>query len=121
MSQSISETDHLSSTTIVTPENITTSEKGSEFSTISWWEASKQVLPIYLATHIAFLALTYLATLFSLNNFSTNALHLRTLLDSWNHWDTGWYTYIATNGYSPDLGATWDFSLSSHFWSEHSL
>ncbi len=66
---------------------------------ISWWEALKQVAPIYIATHIAFLALTYLAVLFSLKNFSSNALPLKTLLISWNHWDTSQFTHIATNGY----------------------
>lgn len=70
---------------------------------ISWREALKQIAPIYIATHIAFLALTYLATLFSLGNFSDNALHLRILLDSWYRWDSGQYTHIAQYGY----GAAW--------------
>jgi hypothetical protein len=69
---------------------------------IGWLEAFKQILPIYLATHIAFLALTYLASLFSLPNFSgnSNALHLSTLLHSWNRWDSGQFTQIATGGYN---------------------
>lgn len=66
---------------------------------INWWETLKQVTPIYIATHIAFLALTYLATLFSLGNFSARALPLRTLLNSWYRWDSGQFTHIATNGY----------------------
>jgi hypothetical protein len=66
---------------------------------INWWETLKQVTPIYIATHIAFLALTYLATLFSLGNFSSKALPLRTLLNSWFRWDSGHFTHIATNGY----------------------
>jgi hypothetical protein len=69
---------------------------------INWKDALQQVLPIYFGTHVAFLILTYLATLFSLPNFSGNgnALHLRTLLDSWKHWDTSYYTGIATGGYN---------------------
>lgn len=47
-----------------------------------WLEAFKQVLPIYIATHIVFLALTYLATLFKLGNFSGRALPLPILLSS---------------------------------------
>jgi hypothetical protein len=39
-----------------------------------WRNATQQVLPIYLATHLAFLILTYLAALFTLDNFSTNSL-----------------------------------------------
>jgi len=66
---------------------------------LKWRNATQQVLPIYLATHLAFLILTYLATLFTLGNFSTNSLHLHTLLDSWFRWDSGQYTHIATIGY----------------------
>ena len=44
-----------------------------------WRTAFQQVLPIYLATHLAFLILTYAATLFSLDNFSPNFLSLNTL------------------------------------------
>lgn len=66
----------------------------------AWLEAFKQVWPIYLATHIAFLALTYLASLFSLKNFSSNALSLNTLLHSWYRWDSGQFTGIATQGYN---------------------
>ena len=64
-----------------------------------WLNGFQQVLPIYLATHLAFLILTYLAALFTLGNFSTNFLHLHTLLGSWFRWDSGQYTHIATVGY----------------------
>lgn len=66
---------------------------------VGWLEACKQVLPIYIATHIAFLCLTYLATLFKLSNFSENSLHLKTLLTSWYRWDSGQFTHIALYGY----------------------
>src|SRR6185312_14993732 len=87
----------LSSPQSETPINLVTNN-GREAS-INWWETLKQVTPIYISTHIAFLALTYLATLFTLGNYSSNALRMRTLLNSWFHWDTGQFTYIATNGY----------------------
>ncbi len=66
---------------------------------LKWRNASQQVLPIYFATHVAFLILTYFATLFTIANFSTNFLRVHTLLDSWFRWDSGQYTHIATVGY----------------------
>src|SRR5579859_5583711 len=65
----------------------------------NWWQSLKQVTPIYIAMHITLLVLTYLATLFSLRNFSSNALPLSILLDSWDRWDSGQFTSIATKGY----------------------
>ncbi len=64
-----------------------------------WLEALKNVFPIYLATHIIFLILTYLAALFVLPNFSGTFLHLHTLLDTWLRWDSGHFAAIATGGY----------------------
>lgn len=66
---------------------------------LTWWEALKEIAPIYIATHIAFLALTYLAVLFSLSNFSSNALNPSTLLYSWDRWDSSQFTHIAVYGY----------------------
>lgn len=64
-----------------------------------WLLALKQIWPLYLAVHITFLIVTYLANLFSLGNFSQNAFSLRTFLDAWNRWDTGHFTSIALHGY----------------------
>ena len=64
-----------------------------------WWDAFKQVWPIYLATHIAFIVLTYLASLFTIGNFSTTTLTPDTLVSSWDQWDTGHFKAIATHGY----------------------
>jgi len=64
-----------------------------------WYDAFKHVWPIYLATHIAFLILTYLAALFTLDNFSGNRLSSSTLLQVWSRWDTAQFTDIATHGY----------------------
>src|SRR2546421_93303 len=47
----------------------------------TWLSAFKHVLPIYIATHVAFLLVTYMATLFAFvpKNFSVYALPLSTL------------------------------------------
>jgi Gpi18-like mannosyltransferase len=66
---------------------------------LKWRHAAQEVLPIYLATHLAFLLLTYCATLFTLGNFSSKALRVHSFVDAWSHWDTGQYIHIATFGY----------------------
>src|SRR5712692_2817135 len=65
----------------------------------SWLNTLKNILPIYIALHIAFFLLTYLSTFFTLGNFSTTALRLNTLLHVWYRWDSGHFTFIATRGY----------------------
>jgi Gpi18-like mannosyltransferase len=65
----------------------------------SWYLAFKNILPVYIATHIAFLVLTYLATLFIVGNFSPQSLGVATLPHSWYRWDSGHFTHIATYGY----------------------
>ena len=65
-----------------------------------WFAALRRVFPIYLATHLALLILTYCAALFSLANFSTKSLPLTTLFSSWDRWDSSHFTYIASNGYT---------------------
>jgi hypothetical protein len=67
----------------------------------TWLSALKKVLPIYIATHIAFLLLTYLANLFAFTpkNFSTYALPLSKFVQSWYRWDTNHFIEIATKGY----------------------
>jgi Gpi18-like mannosyltransferase len=64
-----------------------------------WLDACKQVWPVYLATHCAFVILTYLASLFSIGNFSVVTLDIGTLVTSWDQWDTGHFKAIATHGY----------------------
>lgn len=104
MHQSISDIDTTALPAVSAPASkgdLTSQAESSRVKFAGWLEAFKQVLPIYLATHIAFLALTYLASLFSIPNFAGNnrALHLSTLLHSWSRWDTAQFTYIATHGY----------------------
>lgn len=68
-----------------------------------WYLALKNVLPVYISTHMAFLILTYLATLFIVGNFSPQALRISMLLHFWFRWDSGQFTYIAVHGY----GTAW--------------
>ncbi|MBA2679639.1 MAG: glycosyltransferase family 39 protein, partial [Ktedonobacteraceae bacterium] len=65
-----------------------------------WIAAFKHIFPIYLATHLAFAMLTYLASLFSIKNFTSTALSPRTLLTAWDRWDSGQFVAIAMHGYS---------------------
>ncbi len=65
----------------------------------SWFNALKKALPVYILTHIVFICLTYLSTLFSLGNFSATVLPLHTLVNDWFRWDSGHFTSIATIGY----------------------
>ena len=64
-----------------------------------WFHATKQVLPIYISIHLAFLILTYASALFSIANFSTKTLPISTLWHAWYRWDSGHFTAIASNGY----------------------
>ena len=67
----------------------------------TWLSALKEILPVYIAVHLAFLVLTYLATLFTFTpkNFSLYSLPLSTLIKSWDRWDSGHFVEIATKGY----------------------
>lgn len=75
-----------------------------------WYTALKKVFPIYLATHLAFFVITCLSVLFVLRDFSWQALPIRTLWDSWDHWDTTIYVTIAKYGYT-DAARTAFFPL----------
>ncbi len=66
----------------------------------TWVDAFKQIFPVYLATHIVFVMLTYLASLFSIKNFTSTSLDLKTLLTAWDRWDSGQFEAIAAHGYS---------------------
>ncbi len=65
-----------------------------------WLEAFQRIFPIYLATHIAFFLLTYLANLFLFDNFSPQKHSIHDLILQWNHWDTSQFTDIAQYGYN---------------------
>jgi hypothetical protein len=72
----------------------------AESSWMQWYNALKQVFPIYLATHLAFFVTTCLSVLFTLKDFSWQALPLFTLWQSWDVWDSGIFTAIAKYGYT---------------------
>lgn len=66
-----------------------------------WREAFTQVLPIYIATHLIFLFLTYTATLFLLHHdlwYSLGSI-VHTLSSYWYAWDTVHFMTIARSGY----------------------
>lgn len=67
---------------------------------MQWYEALKQVFPIYLATHLAFFVITCLSVLFLLKDFSWPALRTSTLWHSWDHWDSSIFVAIAKYGYT---------------------
>jgi Gpi18-like mannosyltransferase len=67
---------------------------------MQWYDALKQVFPIYLATHLAFFVVTCLSVLFTLKDFSWQALPPYTLWHSWDLWDSTIFTTIAKYGYT---------------------
>ncbi len=87
-------------------ENSALSQHGTDRQTMpangwrGWLAALRGVFPIYLATHLALLMLSYVAALFSIGNFSTKSLPLSTLWLSWYRWDSSHFTEIATHGYT---------------------
>lgn len=74
-------------------------EKTSRSAWSKWFNAFRQILPIYISLHLAFLILTYLSALFIIGNFSTKTLRISTLWLAWFRWDSGHFTAIASNGY----------------------
>ncbi|MGB8343470.1 MAG: mannosyltransferase family protein [Ktedonobacteraceae bacterium] len=66
----------------------------------SWFAALKAILPIYIATRLAFLTISCLAPLFTVKDFSPQAFPISTLWHSWNHWDAEIFTTIARYGYT---------------------
>src|SRR5207248_4976011 len=65
-----------------------------------WFNAFKNVLPIYISIHLAFFVITCLAVLFVIPDFSWKALPIDTLWQSWYRWDSVHYSYLATHGYT---------------------
>ncbi len=65
----------------------------------NWYPAVKKILPLYIAIHVAFLAMDCLAFLFNQKDFSSTIMPASILWEQWNRWDTAHYTHIATMGY----------------------
>ncbi len=64
-----------------------------------WYAALKNVLPIYIAIHLALFTISCLAFLFTNKDFSSQIMPISTLWTQWHHWDTGVYMRIALHGY----------------------
>src|SRR5436309_5394925 len=72
----------------------------SETERTKWFNALKNVLPIYILVHLAFFVITFLSVLFIIPDFSWKALPVDTLWQAWNRWDSLHYSYLATHGYT---------------------
>lgn len=81
------------------------SESSTTSSTLSlfwrkWYEAFKQIFPIYAAVHLAFVTISCLAFIFINGDFSPKQPRVYMLWQIWHHFDTGYYIDIATGGYT---------------------
>src|SRR6266496_1954815 len=62
-----------------------------------WGEVLKQVLPIYIAVHVAFFVISCVSVLFTMPDFQWKGLPLHTLWQSWRHWDSGHFVVERAN------------------------
>jgi hypothetical protein len=67
-----------------------------------WFLALKQVLPLFVAVHIAALVITCLSTLLLQPDFAAESQPFWQLWQAWGRWDTEHYLFIATQGYTVD-------------------
>src|SRR5712691_9460318 len=102
------DTGHSQETAKGTPKETSAPSKLKN-SLFSWYGALKNILPIYIAVHLAFFVTTCLAVLFVLPDFSGKNKPIYTLWHSWHHWDVGNYIALAKFGY--DLPKTVFFPL----------
>lgn len=59
------------------------------------------ILPVFLLTRLVFVLLTYFGSvLFTVSNYSSQALPLNTVLRDWYRWDVIRFQQIATQGYA---------------------
>lgn len=65
-----------------------------------WYTAFRNILPVYIAIHLALLAISCLAFLFLNPDFSSTIMPVATLWEQWRHWDTNFYVAIVTQGYT---------------------
>src|SRR5260370_13327893 len=89
----------LADTDRANPVDSLTTSTGSLTFWKKWYGAFKQIFPIYLAVHLAFLVVTCLSFIYTTQDFNTNQVPLQTLWQVWHRWDTGHYMTIATPGY----------------------
>ncbi|GHO68501.1 hypothetical protein KSC_073930 [Ktedonobacter sp. SOSP1-52] len=67
---------------------------------LAWYQAAREVVPLYLALHVAFFVGTCYSLLYTLTDFSWRAASWPVLAHSWEHWDSLYYEHIAIQGYS---------------------
>ena len=96
--------DQANGTTLDTPVDSTSLSKHDKRSFVQnawmqWYGALKGSLPAYFAIHLAFFVISCLSVLFTLGDFSRQAMPIYTLWQSWHRWDTGHYLSIAQHGY----------------------
>lgn len=65
-----------------------------------WSATLKAVLPVYIAIHLALLAISCLAFMFINKDFSGQIMPVASLWQQWRRWDSEYYIAIATQGYA---------------------
>jgi Gpi18-like mannosyltransferase len=71
----------------------------THWSSNKWLVALRQVLPLYVAIHVAAFITTCLSVLYLQHDFAAAGHPLSVLWQAWHHWDTGNYISIAMHGY----------------------
>src|SRR6185312_14059809 len=66
---------------------------------LKWYDALKHILPVYIAIHLAIFAISCLAFLFTVKDFSPQGMPISTLWVQWHYWDTSNFSHIALYGY----------------------
>ncbi len=79
------------------PRESTESARSAFWNT--WLHALRQVLPVYIAVHLALLVITCLSVLFTIGDFSTTPVPLSKLWSGWTRYDAAHYASIAMRGY----------------------
>lgn len=68
-----------------------------------WVVALKNILPVYIAIHVACFTITCLSVLFLQKDFAWSAFPLSTLWNAWHRWDVGHFISIAQHGYDSPM------------------
>ncbi len=82
----------------------------------SWLQIGKVILPIFLATHLAVLFVSYFSVLSDISD-AAHPLLSRPAIDFFNHfmrWDSGNFIHIARSGYTSDHGGA-DITRTAFF------
>ncbi len=91
---------------VVVPEEMAGNRRDLKTFGNKWGRALWQILPTYVAIHVACMVASGLSVLFVLGDFAPQAYPLNTIWHTWDHWDTGNFENIALHGYSvPTLTA----------------